>query len=120
MIGIPPATAASKNTGTFFAAASSKISFPCSARSALFAVITILPASIARRMNRSGNSIPPISSITIRIEGSSIKSSGRVTKSSSGASTLRGSARSFTAMRRTENATPVRSSINAPLRARFL
>src|ERR1700687_1086714 len=48
MIGMPPATAASNATITPFACAASKISLPCTASSALFAVTTCLPFAIAR------------------------------------------------------------------------
>ncbi len=47
MIGIPPATAASNATITPLRCAASKISLPCTASSALFAVTTCLPLSIA-------------------------------------------------------------------------
>ena len=47
MIGMPPATAASKATMTPFFCAAAKISVPCEASSALFAVTTCLPFSIA-------------------------------------------------------------------------
>ncbi len=47
MIGMPPATAASNATITPFFCAAAKISLPCVASSALFAVTTCLPLSIA-------------------------------------------------------------------------
>ena len=47
MIGMPPPTAASNATITPRARAASKISLPCRASSALFAVITCLPRPIA-------------------------------------------------------------------------
>ena len=47
MIGMPPATAASNATITPFAEAAAKISLPCCASSALFAVTTCLPFAIA-------------------------------------------------------------------------
>ena len=47
MIGMPPATEASKATITPFFCAASKISLPCVASSALFAVTTCLPLRIA-------------------------------------------------------------------------
>jgi hypothetical protein len=48
MIGMPPATAASKATITPFSCAAAKISLPCRAISALFAVTTCLPFAMAR------------------------------------------------------------------------
>ena len=47
MIGMPPATAASKATITPLSCAAAKISVPCTASSALLAVTTCLPAAIA-------------------------------------------------------------------------
>ena len=49
MIGMPPATAASNATITPFFCAAAKISLPCIASSALFAVTTCLPFAIALR-----------------------------------------------------------------------
>jgi hypothetical protein len=48
MMGMPPATAASKPTMTPFSRAAAKISLPCRAISALLAVTTCLPFSMAR------------------------------------------------------------------------
>ncbi|MNN68629.1 hypothetical protein D3C81_1843550 [compost metagenome] len=45
--GMPPATAASKATMTPFSRALAKISLPCTAISALLAVTTCLPFSMA-------------------------------------------------------------------------
>ncbi len=47
MMGMPPATAASKATMTPFFCAAAKISLPCTASSALLAVTTCLPFSMA-------------------------------------------------------------------------
>ena len=47
MIGMPPATEASKATITPFFCAAVKISLPCVASSALLAVTTCLPCRIA-------------------------------------------------------------------------
>ena len=47
MMGMPPATAASKATTTPRSRAAAKISLPCTASSALLAVTTCLPAAIA-------------------------------------------------------------------------
>ncbi|MNV85127.1 hypothetical protein D3C71_1790580 [compost metagenome] len=49
--GMPPATAASKATITPFSRARAKISLPCTAISALFAVTTCLPLSMALSTN---------------------------------------------------------------------
>src|SRR4029450_10191959 len=56
-IGIPPATLASNATSTPRRAAAPKISAPCSASSALFAVTTCLPASIERRISRRAEAL---------------------------------------------------------------
>jgi hypothetical protein len=50
MMGMPPPTAASKATITSFFCAAAKISLPCCASSALFAVTTCLPLAIAFRI----------------------------------------------------------------------
>ena len=71
MIGIPPATAAScKKSFLFFAAVSSRIC-PSAAIRSLLAVTTFFPASRASRIYVLAGSMPPISSITISISGSS-------------------------------------------------
>ncbi|MNN63226.1 hypothetical protein D3C81_1785890 [compost metagenome] len=49
MMGMPPATAASNATITPLRRAASKISLPCTASSALLAVTTCLPFSMAFR-----------------------------------------------------------------------
>ncbi len=55
MIGMPPATAASKATTTPFSRAAAKISVPCTASSALLAVTTCLPAAIASSTSAAGD-----------------------------------------------------------------
>jgi hypothetical protein len=69
MIGMPPATAASKATVTPRLRAASKISLPCTASSALLAVTTCLPASIACITKVRAMPVPPISSTTMSIAG---------------------------------------------------
>src|SRR6185436_7902376 len=69
MIGMPPATAPSKATITPLACAAPKISLPCRASSALFAVTTCLPLAIACRMKVRAGSRPPISSTTMSMSG---------------------------------------------------
>src|SRR5450755_2971533 len=68
-IGIPPATAASKATTTPLSRAAAKISVPCTASSALFAVTTCLPAAIASRTSAFATPVPPISSTMTSISG---------------------------------------------------
>src|SRR5687768_1062148 len=65
MMGTPPATAASNATITPFFCAAAKISLPCVARSALFAVTTCLPCRIASSTRSLATVYPPISSTTI-------------------------------------------------------
>src|SRR5688500_1711341 len=69
MIGMPPATEASKATITPLACALAKISVPCLARSALLAVTTCLPASSAFSTSSSALVSPPISSTTMSMSG---------------------------------------------------
>ncbi len=71
IIGMPPATAASNATITPFACAASKISVPCTASSALFAVTTCLRFAIARSTSSRAMPVPPIISATMAIDGSS-------------------------------------------------
>ena len=71
IIGIPPATAASKATLTPCSAAAAKISLPCSAISALLAVTTCLPLAMALSTNSLATVVPPISSTNICTLGSS-------------------------------------------------
>ena len=69
IVGMQPATAASKATITFCCRAAAKISFPCSASSALFAVTTCLPRTIAARIASLATVVPPITSTTMSISG---------------------------------------------------
>ena len=69
MIGMPPATAASNATITPLADAAAKISLPCCASSALFAVTTCLPLPMASSTIERAGSTPPINSHTMSISG---------------------------------------------------
>ena len=62
MIGMPPATAASKATMTLCSLAAAKISLPWTASSALLAVTTCLPWAIASSTRSRAMPVPPISS----------------------------------------------------------
>ena len=62
MIGMPPATAASKAMMTCCLLAAAKISLPYTASSALLAVTTCLPWAIASSTSSRAISVPPISS----------------------------------------------------------
>ena len=72
MIGMPPATAASKPIITPFLCAAAKISLPCTASKALLAVTTCLPAAMASSTSVLATPVPPISSTTMSIAGSAI------------------------------------------------
>ena len=72
MIGIPPATAASKRKSFPFSRAASNSSLPSSAIRSLLAETTFLPALKASMIIVFAGSIPPITSITIWISSSSI------------------------------------------------
>ena len=70
IIGMPPATAASKATMTPIFWAAAKISLPCIARSALLAVTTCLPFSMALSISSLATLEPPMSSTTMSTSGS--------------------------------------------------
>ena len=70
MIGIPPATAASKRRSTPFSFAAANSSPPCTAIRSLFAVTTFFPDCSARRIMVLAGSMPPMTSITMAMEGS--------------------------------------------------
>ena len=72
MIGMPPATAASKATITPRSRAAAKISLPCTASRALLAVTTCLPSAIASSTSVRAMPVPPISSTTISMAGLAI------------------------------------------------
>ena len=70
MIGMPPATAASKAIERPSFRARSKSSGPCSASRALLAVTTSLPLSSNFSMIERAGSSPPTNSTTATISGS--------------------------------------------------
>ncbi|GIX25320.1 MAG: hypothetical protein KatS3mg122_2551 [Caldimonas sp.] len=70
MMGMPPATAASKATMTPLSLAAAKISVPCTANSALLAVTTCLPAAMALSTSSRARVVPPINSTTMSTCGS--------------------------------------------------
>src|SRR5579863_3778772 len=77
MTGMPPATAASKASGTPRSSAAAASEAPCTASSALLAVTTGLPAAMAAWANaRAGPSEPPISSTTTSTAGSAASATG--------------------------------------------
>ena len=96
-IGIPPPTLPSKATARRDARAWAKILGPCSARSALFAVTTCLPASSAARTYSIAGSIPPMVSITTSTSGSSITCRASPVSLTPSSETPRGFRRSRTA-----------------------
>src|SRR5262245_3367987 len=69
MIGMPPATEASKPTITPAFCAALKIWLPCLASSALLAVTTCLPFAIASSTSCFATVYPPISSTTMSMSG---------------------------------------------------
>ena len=75
IIGIPPATAASKRRSQLCWAAVSSSTWPCSAIRSLLAVTTCLPRLKASVIYVLAGSIPPITSITISMLSSLIISS---------------------------------------------
>ncbi len=79
MIGMPPATAASKATITPLACAAAKISLPCFASSALLAVTTCLPCPMAAITSSRARVSPPISSTTMSMPGSATTAIGSAT-----------------------------------------
>ena len=64
MIGIAPATAASKYRSAPACSAASNNAAPSAASSSLFAVTTEAPCRIAAKINDRAGSIPPMTSIT--------------------------------------------------------
>src|SRR6185312_13114437 len=101
--GMPPATAASNS------------SVPWWASRALLAVTTCLPACRARRMKVRAGSSPPISSITICTEGSSMAWAASVVSGKRERSIpSRDRVRSASATRPSASAQPARSASSAP------
>ena len=113
MIGMPPATAASKSRSTPLRSAASNSSAPCLASSSLLPVITGLPAFSAVRMRSRAGSTPPISSTTRSISGSSTIDLASSVSRSGGRLIGRGLVRSRTAMRATSRWSPVRAAMVA-------
>ena len=77
MRGTPPQTAASKATSTSLAAAAVRTSLPCRASRALLAVTTCFLQEMASRTKSRATSVPPMSSTTMSISGSSRMSRSR-------------------------------------------
>ena len=75
IMGMPPATAASKRRSHLCSAAISRSSWPCSAIRSLFAVTTCFPLERASEIYVLAGSMPPITSITISMLSSFIISS---------------------------------------------
>ena len=71
-MGMPPPTAASNETLPSPLSARLKISSPYSASRALLAVTTFLPAFRASRTTSPAKPVPPTSSTTMSISGSSM------------------------------------------------
>ena len=94
IIGTPPATAASNATVTRFSSAAAKISVPCLASSALFAVTTCLPLAIAFSTSALVKVSPPINSQTMSISGCITSSSALVSISMPSSEKLRALVRS--------------------------
>ena len=117
MMGMPPATAASKPTATPARRAASKISLPWWAISALLAVTTCLPALMAASTSARAGSMPPISSATMSICGWWTSSNGSASRCTCPASGPRGRLASFTDACVTRSGRPARRAISSPLRA---
>src|ERR1043165_1295797 len=77
MMGMPPATAASKAMVTWCLAARANSSSPCSASSALLAVTTCLPAFRQATHRSLAAVVPPTRWMTVRISGSFSRTSTR-------------------------------------------
>ena len=89
IMGMPPATAASKAIMTPAVLALLKISLPCSAIKALLAVTTCFPFSIACNTRSLAKVSPPINSRIISISGSATIAKGSVLKAISRVSQIR-------------------------------
>ena len=118
IMGTPPATADSNATTTWLFSAASSKSLPCTAISALLAVMTCLPFSMAVFSKDSAGSSPPMTSQTMSMSGSLTMLALSVVisipnSSASALPTLRTDAR-VTSMAR-----PVRRSISAALALRI-
>ena len=113
MIGMPPATAASKATMTPRAWAASKTSLPWMAMSALLAVTTCLPFWMARKTSVRAGSSPPMSSTTIRTSGSSTTAVGSSVSTMPSSARSRGLSRSRTLAQVISMARPARRLISS-------
>src|SRR5581483_5142666 len=113
MIGIPPPTLASKPRRTPRRSAARTISSPCTARSALFAVTTSLPAAIAARTKRRAGSYPPISSMTMSSAGSSSTDLASFVRRAGFAGMPRSVSRSRSAIATTSIGRPTRRAMSA-------
>ena len=114
IIGIPPATAASNCTMTFFSSASGKISLPYSASSFLLAVTMCLPFSMAFNTASLAMPVPPNNSTTTSTSSRVTSSNGSLTKAADGQIWRAfSSLKSHTALMRTSR--PKRRLISAAL-----
>ena len=113
MMGIPPATLASKRNWPPCWRTAAKISGPCSQRRALLAETTTLPARSARRVSSRALVVPPMSSQTTWTLGSSMISFGFLVSLPAGIFTARFFLRSRTQALRRSSFTPRRDSRSA-------
>src|SRR5690606_13010268 len=116
MMGMPPATAASKATITPCAEAAAKISLPCLASNALFAVTTCLPCAMASSTSSRASVSPPISSTTISTSGSRTSACASLSTATPSPTRARALATSRTATRLTSMRLPARRAISSALR----
>ena len=113
MIGMPPATAASNCTITFFSSASAKTSLPYSASSFLLAVTTCLPWRMASNTSSLAASVPPNTSATMSTSGWRTTSNGSAVIRVSGGQAARALASSRVDTINTFTARPSRRLISA-------
>ncbi len=120
MMGMPPATAASKWIGVLCCFDRANSSAPRSASKALFPVTTGFPRQRARATMSNANPVPPINSTTIFTAGSSTMACQSVVISDASTVSCRAFSLSRTRMRRTciSMAPPQRCWIRSPLRCR--
>ena len=109
MMGMPPATAASKAIERPIFRARSNNSGPCSANRALLAVTTSLPLSSSfRTMVRAGSS-PPTNSTAATISGLSVTLARSSVSTPGGRAKFRGRFRSVSTTRTNSSLLPARS-----------
>src|ERR1035441_3286990 len=120
MMGMPPATAASKATTTPFSRAAAKISVPWIASRALLAVTTCLPAAIASRTSALATPVPPISSTTTSISGRAINDRASAVTSAAPPASALARAVSRSAMCEIRISRPARRRISSWLRCRTM